>query len=400
VLVHLGLGAFARSHLLAYVSDLPDPEPVVGVGLLPGDAAVRDALAARGNRYDLVLAHPDGTRTSRELSLTEYLFAPEDREAVLSRLADPCCRIVTLTVTEGGWGLPTAPAPGSAAGLVVEGLRRRRAAGLPPYAVLSCDNVQDNGHVARDSIAGYADLVDAELGAWVRSEVAFPCSMVDRITPAPTDQGVVVAEPFRQWVVEDRFPLGRPRWEDAGALLVEDVRPYELVKLRLLNAGHQVLAYPALLLGHALVHDAVPDLAPLLRAWWDEARPTLAPAPGIDLDDYTATLLERFANAHVADTVARLACFASDRVPGFVLPVVRDNLAAGRPVPVAALVLAAWARSLETGREVIDTRAVPAGEALLDDPVLGGLGSRPELRTPFLLALAALRADPRAALAM
>ncbi|MCW2499611.1 MAG: mannitol dehydrogenase [Frankiales bacterium] len=389
-IVHLGLGAFSRAHLCSYTQEAGGWS-VTGVGLLPGDVVVRDAHPEKG--FDLVLAHPSGQRETQRITVVdEYLFA--DPGAVLARLVEDDTRIVSLTVTEGGWGVPASLEPDSALGLVVRGLAQRRAAGLPPYTVLSCDNVQDNGHVAQRCVVAVADLLEPGLGAWVAEHVAFPSSMVDRITPAPADQSVVVAEPFRQWAVEDRFPLGRPAWEDAGALLVDDVRPYELMKLRLLNAAHQALAFPALLLGHVFVHDAVGDLTGLLNAWWAEALPTLDPVPGIDLDEYTTTLLDRFGNAHVADTVARLACFASDRVAGFVLPVVRDNVAAGRPVDVAALVVAAWARSLELDREVVDNRQVVPGEGVLDE--LGDL--TPALRVRFGRALEALREDPARAL--
>ena len=380
-IVHLGLGAFARAHLCDYTQDAGGWD-VVGVGLLPGDAAVRDAHPEHG--YDLVL----GSVTRRVEVVSRYLY--DDPEAVLSALSGAA--ICSLTVTEGGWGVPTTWQPGSALGLVVRGLLACRDAGRAPYAVLSCDNVQDNGHVARTAVVAAADLAEPGLGAWVQAHVRFPGSMVDRITPSPRDQRVVVAEPFRQWVVEDDFPLGRPEWDRVGALLVDDVRPYELMKLRLLNAGHQVLAYPALLLGHVHVHEAVPDLALLLRGWWAEARPTLSPVPGVDLDAYCDALLARFGDEGVADTVARLAAFASDRLAGFVLPVVRDNLAAGRPVDVAAFVLAAWALSLELDREVVDSRSVPAGEALLDDPLLADV--RDAVAVPFGRALAALRTDP------
>ncbi|MCW2543823.1 MAG: mannitol dehydrogenase family protein [Frankiales bacterium] len=365
---------------------------MTGAGLLPGDVAVRDSHPENG--YDLVLASSSGDRSTERITvIDQYLY--DETGALLELLAHPYTAIVSLTITEGGWGIPTSWEPDSAVGLVVGGLQARLAAGLAPYTVLSCDNLQDNGRIARECVVAAAELVEPGLGAWVRDQVSFPGSMVDRITPAPTDQSVVVAEPFRQWVIEDRFPLGRPAWERGGALLVDDVRPYELMKLRLLNAGHQALAYPALLLGHALVHDAVLDLAPLLRAWWTEARPTLEPVPGIDLDDYTATLLERFSNAQVADTVARLASFASDRVPAFVLPVVRDNLAAGRSTRTGAFVVAAWALSLELPREVVDNRELPTGEALLDDPVFDDVRDR--LRTDFLRSLDDLRRDPLAA---
>jgi mannitol 2-dehydrogenase len=365
---------------------------VTGAGLLPGDVAVRDSHPESG--YDLVLAGSSGDRSTERITvIDQYLY--DDTGALLELLAHPDTAIVSLTITEGGWGIPTTWEPESAVGLVVRGLQARRAAGVPPYTVLSCDNLQDNGHIAKQCVVAAAELAEPGLGGWVSDHASFPASMVDRITPAPADQSVVVAEPFRQWVIEDQFPLGRPEWERGGALLVDDVRPYELMKLRLLNAGHQALAYPALLLGHGFVHDAVADLAPLLRAWWGEAMPTLEPVPGIDLDSYTETLLERFSNAQVADRVARLASFASDRVPAFVLPVVRDNLAAGRGIRTAALVVAAWALSLELPREVVDNRELLAGEALLDDPVFDDV--RDGLRTDFLRSLDDLRRDPLAA---
>jgi mannitol 2-dehydrogenase len=391
-IVHLGLGAFARAHLCDY-TQRAGAWSMTGVGLLPEDAAVAAAHPERG--YDLVLAHPSGDRTTTRMTVVdEYLHAQP--EQALTRLAEPETAIVSLTVTEGGWGVPSTWEPTSAVGLVVRGLRARRAAGVPPYTVLSCDNLQNNGSVARSAVAAAAELAEPGLGGWVEDYVAFPSSMVDRITPRPVDQSSVLAEDFAQWVVEDHFPLGRPAWQDAGALLVQDVQPYELMKLRLLNAAHQALAYPSLLVGHVLVHDAVPDVTRLLQAWWDEALPTLPPVPGVDLPDYLDTLLGRFANRHVEDTLGRLASYASDRIPAFVLPVVRDNLAAGRPAPVAAFVLAAWARWLEVAEEVVDTRAVGAGEALLEDPALADVAG--PLRADFLQALAALRSGPIAAL--
>lgn len=390
-IVHLGLGAFARAHLCDY-TQRAGGWAVTGVGLLPGDVDVADAHPERG--YDLVLAHPSGPRQVERITVVdEYLHA--DPDAVLARLADPSTAIVSLTITEGGWGLPSEWEPTSAVGLVVRGLQARRAAGIAPYTVLSCDNLQDNGSIAQVCVSAAAELAEPGLAAWVVGNVSFPSSMVDRITPRPADQATVLAESFGQWVIEDVFPLGRPAWEDAGALLVQDVQPYELMKLRLLNAAHQALAYPALLLGHERVHDAVLELTPLLRAWWVEALPTLAPVPGVDLPDYLDTLLSRFGNRNVEDTLARLACFASDRIPAFVLPVVRDNLAAGRPAPVAAFVLAAWARWLEVGVDITDNRTVAAGRSLLDDPVLAEVAD--PLRPAFLQAFSALREDPRAA---
>jgi len=292
---------------------------------------------------------------------------------------------VSLTVTEGGYNASAVtgefdgsnPAvvddlrPGGALrtsfGLVVEALVRRRDRGIPPFTVVSCDNIPHNGDLARSSYAAFATLRDPELGEWVRREVPFPNSMVDRITPATTDAnrselterfGVedrwpVVCEPWTQWVLEDSFSDGRPPLEDDGVQLVDDVVPYELMKLRLLNAGHQVLAQPGRLAGLGYVHEACTD--PLFRRLLEgylreEAAPTLAPVPGIDLADYEAELVGRFASPAIADTLDRICAEASDRIPQFLLPVLRANLASGGEIARAVAVLASWARSAE-GRD-------------------------------------------------
>jgi mannitol 2-dehydrogenase len=329
-------------------------------------------------------------------SMAEYLLAPDDPGAVVERMADPAVRIVSLTVTEGGYNitadggfdagnpdivadLAEPETPRTAFGLVAEALRRRRDRGIAPFTVLSCDNVPHNGDVARRSFAAFAALRDPGLGEWTAREVSFPNCMVDRITPATTDAdraelaarfGVedewpVVCEPFTQWVLEDAFGAGRPPLEDAGVQMTSDVGPYELMKLRLLNAGHQVLGHVGRLAGLTYVHEACRD--PLFRDllvgyWRDEGVPTLGPVPGIDLAHYEADLLERFGSPAVLDTLARLCTDASDRIPKFLLPVVRANLASGREIRRAVLVLAAWARSFcgadDTGRpiEIADAR--------------------------------------------
>lgn len=251
--------------------------------------------------------------------------------------------------------------PRTTFGLLVHALSRRRARGSAGLAVVSCDNIAGNGHLTERVVTALADRYESGLREWISAEVTFPNSMVDRITPATTDRdraeleqrfGVhdewpVVCEPFHQWVLEDRFPHGRPALERAGVQLVDDVGPYELMKLRLLNASHQALAHLGRLAGYQFVHEAAGDTAftRFLRGWMEqEARPTLPPVPGIDLDSYTSTLLRRFANPEIQDTVARLAVDASDRIPTFVVPVVRERLAAGARADRGALVLAAWTR--------------------------------------------------------
>lgn len=392
-IVHIGVGGFHRAHQAMYLDRLMNDGAaldwgICGVGVLPGDAAMRDALRAQDGLYTLVLKHPDGTYEPRVIgSLVEYLLAPDDPEAVIEKMADPATRIVSLTVTEGGYFLdpvtgefdPASPAlqqdarpgavPATSFGLITEALARRRQRGIAPFSVMSCDNLPGNGDLTRGVITRFAATRDeaaggGDLSTWIAREVAFPNSMVDRITPATTDDdrsevreryGIddawpVVCEPFTQWVLEDTFGAGRPPYERVGVQVVDDVEPYELMKLRLLNASHQALCYFAYLSGYRLVHDACQDelFRRFLRGYLDEeGTPSLAPVPGVDLDDYKATLLERFANPEVRDTVKRLCFGSSDRIPKFLLPVLRHQLATGGEFRRSAAVVASWARYAE-----------------------------------------------------
>jgi len=387
-IVHFGVGAFHRAHQAMYLDRLMDEGKaldwgICGVGVLPGDRRMKEALEAQNCLYTLVLKHPDGTFEPRVIgSIVEYLFAPDDPDAVIEKMAGEQTRIVSLTVTEGGYNfnavtgefdatnpdvahdLEPGATPRTTFGLITEALARRRERGLAPFTVLSCDNIQGNGDAARRSFVAFATLRDPELGKWVDENVAFPNCMVDRITPVTTDEdraeiarrfGVedrwpVVCEPFTQWVLEDRFPLGRPPFEDVGVQIVEDVEPYELMKLRLLNASHQGLCYFGYLAGYRLVHDVCQDplFANFLLAYMDrEATPTLEPVPGIDLEEYKPNLIARFSNPHVRDTVARLCAESSDRIPKWLLPVIRHNLAHGGEITRSAAVVASWARYAE-----------------------------------------------------
>ncbi|HEY2207488.1 MAG TPA: mannitol dehydrogenase family protein [Pseudonocardia sp.] len=387
-IVHFGVGGFHRAHLAMYLDRLMAGGEaldwgICGVGVLPSDTAMRDALRAQDHLYTLVLKHPDGRLEPRVIgSIMDYLFAPDDPEAVVRRMVDPSTRIVSLTVTEGGYhvhpvtgefddrdpgiraDLEPGAVPRTAFGLITEALARRRADGAVPFTMMSCDNVQGNGDVARKMITAFATERDAELGAWMREHVAFPNSMVDRITPVTADSdratlaerfGVedhwpVVCEPFTQWVVEDHFTQGRPPWESVGVQVVEDVTPYELMKLRMLNAGHQVLCYLGYLAGYRYAHEASADPAfvELLMGYWErEGGPSLLPVPGVDLKEYRQTTLERFANPAVADTLARLCFGTSDRIPKFLLPVLRHQLEARGDYFRAVLTVAAWARYAE-----------------------------------------------------
>jgi mannitol 2-dehydrogenase len=409
-IVHLGVGGFHRSHQAMYLDRLMEAGKaldwgICGVGVLPADRGMQEVMAAQDCLFTLVVRYPDGTLDARVIgSIVEYLFAPDDPEAVVEKMADAATRIVTLTVTEGGYNASAVTGefdgsnpgvvhdlqPGAALrtsfGLVVEALARRRERGLPPFTVVSCDNIPGNGNLARSSFAAFAALRDPELGEWVASEVPFPNSMVDRITPVTSDDdraelaerfGVedrwpVVCEPWTQWVLEDEFACGRPPLEDAGVQVVEDVGPYELMKLRLLNAGHQVLAHLGRLAGFEFVHEVCAD--PLFRRFLtgyldEEGTPTLPAVPGIDLAAYKKELVGRFSSPAVRDTLDRIRAEASDRIPQFLLPVIRANLASGGEIRRSVAVLAAWARTAEE-LELTDARAEAlVARARSEDPL-------------------------------
>ena len=402
--MHFGVGGFHRAHQALFHDRLMNEGKalewgICGVGVMPADAKMRDVMRDQDGEYTLVEKHADGSLDPRVIgSITEYLFAPDDPEAVIEKLADPATRIVSLTVTEGGYNLDDGtgefveddPAvaedleegatPKTVFGLVTEALRRRREREIAPFTVMSCDNLQGNGTLARTAFTAFARLRDPELGEWIEREVRFPNGMVDRITPATTDEDIeevnerfdvedrwpVVCEPFIQWVLEDSFSAGRPPYEDVGVQVVDDVEPYELMKLRLLNASHQAIAYFGYLCGYRLVHDAAQDplFQDLLARYMDEeATPTLSPVPGVDLDDYKRTLIERFSNPGVRDTIPRLCAESSDRIPKWLLPVVRAQLESGGEITRSAAIVASWARYAEgvdeEGEpiEIVDRRA-------------------------------------------
>ena len=398
-IVHFGVGGFHRAHQAMYVDRLLETGKanewgICGVGVLPGDRKMADVMKAQDGLYTLLALRADGGREARVIgSIVDYLYAPDDPEAVVELIAAPTTRIVSLTITEGGYSIDDA-GPDSVFGLVTAALARRQERGLSSPTIVSCDNIEGNGDVAREAFTAYAEREHPSLAGWMAEHTQFPNSMVDRITPATSpevietvesefgveDQWPVAAEPFTSWVLEDHFSDGRPRFEDVGVMLVDDVTPYELMKLRLINAGHQALCYFAYLAGYRLVHDAAGDplFAKFLQRYMDEeGTPALKPVPGIDLDDYKRTAIERFANPGVRDTIVRLCFGSSDRIPQWLLPVVRENLRTGGPVELSAAVVASWARyaeGVDEQGEPIDVQdqlaenLVPLAKSQLDNP--------------------------------
>jgi len=433
-IVHFGVGGFHRAHQAMYIDRLLEMGlakewGICGVGVMPADRKMAEVMAAQDGLYTLVLENPDGTRDARVIgSIVDYRYAPDDPESVIELLAAPSTRIISLTITEGGYNIDSLGGDGvHVFGLVASALARRRERGIPSPTIVSCDNIEGNGDVARHAFTTYAERLHPGLGEWMSAHTTFPNSMVDRITPVTTpdvialvkdefgvdDQWPVAAEPFTSWVLEDDFSDGRPPLEKVDVLMVDDVTPYELMKLRLLNASHQSLCYFAYLAGYRLVHDAAGDplFAEFLQAYMDsEATPTLKPVPGIDLPDYKRTLIERFANPGVRDTIARLCFGSSDRIPKWLLPVIRENLRTDAPVRLSAATVASWARyaeGVDEQGEPIDVQdqladtLVPLAKTQRENPtafientdVFGDLASEPTFVDAYVWALDSLHRD-------
>jgi fructuronate reductase len=378
-IVHLGLGAFARAHLALYTEDALEADwGIMGVSLQRPDQ--RDLLVPQDCLYTAVERGP-GVATTRVVTcLTGILVAPEDPGAVLAAMSAARTRIVTLTITEKGYchdpatgrlnlahptvahDLANPQAPRGAVGFLVEALHRRRAAGLPPFTVLCCDNLPANGRVVARLVEAFAAQRDPALAAWIAAEGRFPCAMVDRIVPASTpadvaevaaltgfeDAAPVIHEPFRQWVIEDRFVDGaRPHWEAGGAQFVAEVEPFEHMKLRLLNGAHSALAYLGYLGGHETIAETMADpgyAGFVERLWRDEIVPVVPPPPETDLLTYAAALKARFANPAIRHRTWQIAMDGSQKLPQRLLGTIRERLARDRPIPCLALVIAGWIR--------------------------------------------------------
>lgn len=360
-ILHIGVGNFHRAHEAFYTDRLLEDATqrawgICGVMLLPGDEYLYKALKKQDNVYTLTVCGRNGGDTVYRIgSLVELLWGVQDPEAVLARIADPAIRIITLTITEGGYNLDKATgvfrlddetirhdlqhpeAPRTVFGFVAEGLRRRRQAGHGPVTILSCDNLQHNGNTTRQAFLSFIEAQDPALAEWVGANVTFPNSMVDRITPATrpedivrlnarngtSDEAPVYCEDFIQWVIEDRFIAGRPAWEKVGVEFTDDVTAYENMKLSLLNASHTLLSYPSFLSGYRKVDEAMRDerIVKFVRTFMDTDITPYVPAPGtIDLEEYKQTLIERFGNRSVSDQIARLCLDGISKFPVYIVP--------------------------------------------------------------------------------
>ncbi len=376
-IVHIGVGGFHRSHLATYIHELCQSGhrdwSITGAGVLPSDRAMADALKPQDHLYTLITRGSQSTEVEVIGSIVDFIHASPRANRLVTSIADPATQVVSLTITEGGYPvdddtgdyLPSSPTagPASAFGILAAGLRQRFQEGRSGLTVISCDNILSNGSVARTATLGEARTMGDRFADWVADSVAFPNSMVDRITPATTesdrawlaarkginDNWPVVAESFRQWVIEDSFAAGRPPFEQLDVLTTADAKPYELMKLRLLNAGHSCLAYLAALggmetIGAALAHSEFRDFT--VNFLTREARPVLPPIAGIDLDQYVASIIARFSNTSLEDQISRLCLDGSVKFPKFLLPTVRAQLDAGGPIGLSTLALAGWCEYL------------------------------------------------------
>ena len=444
-IVHFGVGNFHRAHQAVYLDDLFNAGEdhdwaIIGAGVLPSDAAMRDKLTAQD--FLTTVVEQDNNKSGARVTQPMIGILPVgDSRAIVEGLADPKIRIVSMTITEGGYfidasgqfnpGHPAIVADGNAPsspktvfGLIVAGLKARRAAGIEPFTVMSCDNIPHNGKVTAAAVIGTARLSDPDFADWIARNVAFPNGMVDRITPATgqreidllrdeygiEDNWPVFCEEFKQWVLEDKFPLGRPRLEKVGVQFVPDVTPYEHMKIRILNGGHAAIAYPAALLDIHFVHEAMEDAdirAFLGKLERDEIIPVIPPVPDTDLNDYYALIERRFSNPKIADTIPRLAQDGSNRQPKFILPSTADRLERGEDIVGLSLVSALWCRyfagTSDSGKAIVfndanaDRLQAAAAKAkhdpdafLVFDDIFGDVGKSDLFRRRFAHALRTL----------
>ncbi len=447
---HFGVGNFHRSHQAVYLDDLFNlgeghDFALIGAGVRAADEEMRQKLLAQ-DWLTTVVEQEASQSTARVTGAMIDYVKTADSAAILDALENPAIRIASLTITEGGYFINSATgkfdphhpdikadaanlaAPKTVFGLLLAGLVRRRDAGIAPFTIMSCDNIPHNGVVTRNSVVGLAELVDPDLAAWVKANVAFPNGMVDRITPATTDRerkmlesefGIldswpVFCEGFKQWVLEDNFPTGRPALEKVGVQFVSDVSPFELMKIRILNGGHAVIAYPSALMDIHFVHEAMEN--PLIRAFLDkieteEIIPCVPPVPDTDIGAYYALIVRRFSNPKIADTISRLCLDGSNRQPKFIIPAIADRLKSGMRVTGLALESALWCRycygETDSGKPITpndpsawdrlqatsrQAKHTPQAWLAMTD-IYGDTASSLEFQAAFAIALSALWLD-------
>jgi mannitol 2-dehydrogenase/xylulokinase len=415
-IAHIGVGGFHRAHQAFYTDALMNTGEgldwaICGIGLRPEDRGVRDALAGQDYLYTLYeLGDTPDTETRIIGSISGMLLAEDGAQALIDKLASPQIRIVSLTITEGGYciddsngqfmahlpqirhDLDHPDQPTTVFGFLCAALARRRAAGTPAFTLMSCDNLPHNGAVTRKALLAFTALRDAELHDWIERHVSFPNAMVDRITPMTSaahrlqladdkhidDAWPVVCEPFVQWVLEDKFVNGRPAWEKVGVQFTDDVTPYEEMKIKLLNGSHLALTYLGFLKGYRYVHETMNDplFVRYIRAYMDlDVTPQLASVPGIDLEGYKDTLIERFSNQAIADQLERVCSDGSSKFPKFTVPTINRLIGDNAGLERASLVVAAWALYLKGVDETGVTYRIPDPraefcQALVADDVL------------------------------
>lgn len=445
-IVHFGVGNFHRAHQAVYLDALfntgrDQDWAIVGAGVLPSDEKMRQALATQDYLTSVVEQSADRSAVRVTGAMIDFLSS-NDLSAIIRKLTDPAIRIVSLTITEGGYFIDPATGifnttnrdivadaeapnkPKTVFGVIVAALEARRKAGIQPFTVMSCDNIPHNGVAARNAVAGLAGLSDPELAEWIVEKVSFPNGMVDRITPATGDRErqiladdfaiedgcPVFCEDFTQWILEDKFPAGRPALETVGVQFVPDVTPYENMKIRILNGGHAVIAYPAGLMEIEFAHEAMAH--PLIGGFLEKVEreeiiPTVPPVPNTDLGDYYRLIETRFANPKIGDTIRRLCLDGSNRQPKFIIPSIADRLSAGTQVTGLALESALWCRycygTAESGMKIEPNdpnwkSLVPVARAARDKAtawlemtdIYGEVGKSEHFRERFTLMLQAI----------
>ena len=398
-IIHIGVGNFHRAHQAVYLdklfnAGLAHDWAIRGAGIKTYDSVMRDKLKAQDWLTTVVELDAKGLTARVCASMLDFI--ENDASTLIDALTDSQIRIVSMTITEGGYfmddktggfnlahdeiqrDIANIETPTTVFGLMISALKRRKEQNKPAFTIMSCDNIPHNGNITKRVVSEMAAAIDGDLAQWISQNVTFPNSMVDCITPATSeqerqrlvtlfdieDQAPVFCEPFRQWVLEDNFANGRPPLEQVGVEFVADVAPFELMKLRILNGGHAAIAYPGALFGIHFVHDVMAH--PLISLYLkklvtQEIIPTLPQVPGVDFDDYFAVIESRFANPEVCDTVPRLCQDASNRLPKFILPTIVANLEQGRDCAGLALVVALWCRLCAEGD-------VPNSKISIDDP--------------------------------